>query len=278
MATDSGDKPRAKSASDIIGVIIMPLVVLLVGYFFTTTHDLREEQRQDFEKTTQLMERLTSSNPVERTMTLMVLQHYVPKCELAEVIVPAVIFQLRDPDEQVRKAATEALVRAGEQCPKFKDVLKKEVADNHQTAILLQSASKTAPAFAQSFIQAIVPRVYIHIRDDSQRPSAEKIKSALEGQGFVVPGIQKVSSGPNNTELRFFRSSEAEEAAKAAGALPIFGAKVTLVKGYENSEGIRPRHYEVWLAPGPVSLKSDQEKSDRENDALSPGTTAGTAP
>jgi len=128
----------------------------------------------------------------------------------------------------------------------------------------VRTAAATVPAMAQ-----FVPRVYIHIRDESQRPAAQTIEKALESKGFTVPGIQKVNTGPNKTEVRFFRSSEEDLARSAVAALPISGVDANYVKGYENSQGIRPRHYELWLAPGPIIFKREgpNESSNAEGSA-----------
>jgi len=50
----------------------------------------------------------------------------------------------------------------------------------------------------------------------------------------------------------FFRRDEEDEAKSIASALEKLGVKVNptnLSAQYENSSAIRPRHYELWLAP-----------------------------
>src|SRR5260370_30055217 len=76
-----------------------------------------------------------------------------------------------------------------------------------------------------------VPRVYIHIRDESQRPAAQTIEKALESKGFTVPGIQKVNTGPNKTEVRFFRSSEEDLGKKCSSGASHFRRGCELRKG-----------------------------------------------
>lgn len=101
----------------------------------------------------------------------------------------------------------------------------------------------------------ILPRVYIHIRSEEQRPPAATLGEALERAGFVVPGIERLADiGPSQSELRYFHDTEREvtDAERAAAVLGAAGLALEpkLVPGFEDSTEIRPRHYELWLAPG----------------------------
>src|SRR5205823_3983339 len=97
-------------------------------------------------------------------------------------------------------------------------------------------------------------RVYVHIREETQRPQAiddaKRIQTKL-GADYILPGIQRVEKGPSATELRYFRPSEEKEAHAIAQALKDSGidAKVQYITGYEQSTGIRPRHFELWYGP-----------------------------
>lgn len=99
----------------------------------------------------------------------------------------------------------------------------------------------------------VLPRVYIHIRNERQRAQAAEVTRALEAAGFVVPGVERlVDVGPDTSELRYFRRSEAAvaDAARAAEVLRGVGLELQpkFVPGYEESKAIRARHYELWLA------------------------------
>ncbi|HXI31055.1 MAG TPA: toll/interleukin-1 receptor domain-containing protein [Vicinamibacterales bacterium] len=111
-----------------------------------------------------------------------------------------------------------------------------------------------APSNAESAAPApvapeILPRVYFHIRDDSQRPYANQLKGQLPTSAYIVPGIQRLTVGPSAPELRYFRKGDEAEARGIANLLKVPGLVVKLVPGYETSTDIRPRHYELWLAP-----------------------------
>jgi hypothetical protein len=76
----------------------------------------------------------------------------------------------------------------------------------------------------------------------------------LSANGFVVPGIERLNTGPTtNTEVRYFRRSEEREATDIASILLKGGLQkvlATYVPGYGNSTKIRSRHFEIWFAPG----------------------------
>jgi hypothetical protein len=258
LSPDSHDEPgrldRVKTITDIVGTLLMPIVVASLGIYFTWTQNHRqelshqeerldEEQRQDFDKVGQLLDRLTSQNKDQRAIAMIVLQRYAKDCNLAPSIVPAVIFELGGQDQSSKNIGRETLVIAARKCPVFSREITGALASSKET---------------REDLQAFVPRIYIQIRDENQRPSAVQIEKALEAKGFVVPGIEKVSNGPNQSEVRFFRKDEDALARSVLSALPISGATAKYVGGYEYSQGIRPLHTELWLAPGLVKFTEAQ--------------------
>ena len=97
------------------------------------------------------------------------------------------------------------------------------------------------------------PRVYIQIRDESQRAQAVTAAEALRKEKFVVPGIEVVTVGPPVTELRYLQDDEEDDARRAVAVLANVDVQATLrlvrLKGRS-----RDRHYELWLAP-PASAR-----------------------
>jgi hypothetical protein len=259
LSPNSDDEPtrlnRLKTITDIVGTLLMPIVVAGIGIYFTWTQNSRQElsrqqerlddeQRQDFEKVGQLLDRLTSQNKDQRAIAMIVLQRYATDCKLAPSIVPAVIFEMGGQDESSKKIGRETLIIAGRTCPTFGREVGGALANSKET---------------RENLQAFVPHIYIHIRDENQRPAAVQIQKALEAKGFVVPGIETVSKGPSENEVRFFRKNEDALARSVLSALPISGAATKYIGGYEYSQGIRPLHTELWLAPGLVKLTSEAQ-------------------
>jgi hypothetical protein len=108
-----------------------------------------------------------------------------------------------------------------------------------------------APAPPSPSPQARVPpRVYIQIRDESQRGQATRVAEALGRAKFIVPSIVVSSVGPTVNELRYLQPEEESEARRAAQVLADEKVPVTLrfvqLRGRSRA---RPFHYELWLAP-----------------------------
>ena len=94
-------------------------------------------------------------------------------------------------------------------------------------------------------------RVYIHVRNGEDKSKAQGVAATLQDNGFSVPGIQVLSQGPGRSEFRYFRKREKEFAQAAFALLPAeIGAKLVYVPGYESSNLIRDRHFELWLGEG----------------------------
>lgn len=109
---------------------------------------------------------------------------------------------------------------------------------------------RSALAVKPSQNDAVIPRVYFHIRSEEQRDKAEKLGNQLSSMlSVTVPGVQRVSSGPDKNELRYFDPGDLEEARALAAALAEKSGltiQPVLVSGYQRL--VRPRHYELWLA------------------------------
>ena len=99
----------------------------------------------------------------------------------------------------------------------------------------------------------MLPRIYIHIQNRSQRAMAKRVAEELAEQGYVIPGIERVdpSRSPNATQFRYFRLNElefqdVEEIVRSIRALDL-DVKDVYVPGYDNRATMEPRHYELWF-------------------------------
>lgn len=124
----------------------------------------------------------------------------------------------------------------------------------------LKAGLSQAQALATVPDSATIPaRLYIHIRDEQQRPAAKRAGEQVKAAGFVVPGIERmVDKGPQVTELRYFRKADEAEAKRLQTVLQRAGVAVRLSDlsaSYENSKSIRPGHFELWFAPGDIELQ-----------------------
>lgn len=99
----------------------------------------------------------------------------------------------------------------------------------------------------------MLPRIYIHIQDHSQRGMAKRVAEQLQEQGYVVPGIETIhpDKSPTATQFRYFRLDELEfqdvdRIVRALRGMDI-AVKNVYVPGYEDTWRMEPRHYEIWF-------------------------------
>ena len=112
---------------------------------------------------------------------------------------------------------------------------------------LIEKASALNQSLIPNANQAdLKPRIYFHIRDESQRIQAKRLADEVESlANVVVPGVQRLDVGPLVTELRYFKRAEELEAKKIANDFSSLGLtlETKYIQGFEPSNKIRPRHY-----------------------------------
>jgi hypothetical protein len=199
----------------------MPVVVAAVGivgtYLITTQQDRNTKERATADRQIKILEifaqKITSRDKAERELALRLLT--VVDGDLAAKLANAV-FQTEPKQSAIRKVASEVAEEA------------------------------TARA-------RLLPRVYIHIRKEDDRSAAQSVAEKLKTGGFVVPGIERLAEiGPSSSELRYFRKDDKSWGGHMVDLLHSKGVVVNLkyIAGYEDSQTIRPGHYELWFAPG----------------------------
>jgi hypothetical protein len=215
-------------------IFLMPIVIALVGVagtYFITQHQessaritgqaqLQSAKEQAAaERQIKVLdifaEKVTSSDENQRILALRMLNAVEP--ELAAKLALAVS-QAEDPRSAVKRVAQQVA-----------------------TESKARAANEPPP-----------PRVYVHIREEEDRSFARSLEEGLEANGFIVPGIERVGRrAPNTSQLRYFRKFEEPEANEIVEVLRALGVEVKseYIGGHERSTAIRPRHYELWLAP-----------------------------
>jgi tetratricopeptide (TPR) repeat protein len=110
-------------------------------------------------------------------------------------------------------------------------------------------------------VVALAPRVYIQSMDDNNsRKEAGAWQAALAKLGYVVT-LSIVREVPPVTEIRYYRKSDAKEAAQIRATLPLISQTKYLI-GFENSQNVRPRHFEIWVAvPKSMSVGSEGQRA-----------------
>jgi len=101
------------------------------------------------------------------------------------------------------------------------------------------------------------PQLWIHVRSDAQRKLvAENLtwfgSIQLRGKRMDVRPLQLVAEGPEQSQLRFFKRQDREEAGQLLGELKKGIPRLQLqdLSGrYQAIEWLKPGHFELWLAP-----------------------------
>jgi predicted AAA+ superfamily ATPase len=232
-------------------VIILFLVLGLIAAFLWRQYaesrralqEARNDQlraeidRDEALKVTRVLDRLTNESPADRLAALeeadsLLDDKRVPK----QIIVAILSIAASDIDPTVAARADELI---------------KEASISHKE--LAQSLSDLAKSDVE-LADSLPPRFYIHIADESQVPRYNKLKSALEQEGYLVASYENV--GVNATsinQLRYFRRDDEEKARRIATELLQTTDqgkeyKIVYIKGYEDSNRVRPGHFEIWIA------------------------------
>jgi septal ring factor EnvC (AmiA/AmiB activator) len=180
-------------------------------------------------------------------------------------------YELSSLQEQIeqKKSQLEGLNDELEEKKKQVDEVSKKLDEMSKKLDVLNSAlyevGTTNPGLAKQALNkaiesepdaaGVLPRIYIHIRAESQRSRAKQVADRLREKGYVVPGIEiLVNIGPSTTQVRYFRGSEekrANEIVHILKELKVDDAEVKYIRGYETS--VRRGQYEIWFGPHSLS-------------------------
>jgi hypothetical protein len=190
-------------------------------------------------------------------------------CAAVGIVVVVAGWMAHDAIQAQREAATEARKELKEKVYELETANEQELARAQTEAALRApapslSVSPTAPAPSPSPeaskasgppASELAPRVYIQVRRQAELARVRELTGALQKAGFVVPRPEVLDTGPTATEVRYFRAAERDAAAEILRTLQQAGersARMLYVTGFEDSTRIRPKHFEIWLAPADV--------------------------
>src|SRR5262249_53903659 len=114
------------------------------------------------------------------------------------------------------------------------------------------SAAKNLIVESEPASSRVTPRIFIHIRSKEQISEANALAAKFKSKGYSVPRAEiLVNTGPARPEIRYFHKTD-EEANEAKDLAADVGTEVRAryIQGYENSPLVKPRQFELWLAPG----------------------------
>jgi type II secretory pathway pseudopilin PulG len=88
------------------------------------------------------------------------------------------------------------------------------------------------------------PRVYPHIKQESQRAAADRAAETLRAQGYDVVEVDLVGAGPSATQVRYFADGLEAEARRVAEVLNEQGHAAQVVR---MQSGSPLAHLEIWF-------------------------------
>ncbi|MDX2042799.1 MAG: hypothetical protein SF097_16390 [Acidobacteriota bacterium] len=219
---------------DILAKIMTPVVLFTFGTLYNMHQTRINEAQKASDRVATLVKSLSSPNIEERKTALALLNYEKSKHpgavpdDLLTNILPALV--------QLAKSEKDADVA------KTAEKLANDVVANVEPGLV------TA---VQNQVAENPGRIFTHIVDEGQRSDARRIAGRFEDKGYYVPVSEKVAVVPAVTEVRFFHSEEAQEAAELATMLQSLGvaeAKVSDHSRSKNASRVRKRTFEIWFS------------------------------
>jgi hypothetical protein len=238
-----------------VAIVAIPVVIGILGYQAGQRQSKVENERAEFAQMNVVMDRLASDKPRERSEALNVLAYFIDskECEFPQLIVPALAQSTGDNDPNIRSQANRVMVLAFSKCPVVSSAISTAIRYNDNIAEAVYTVAKTNPmvtAKLDEHANELPKRVYIQIKDESQKEDATDIQKKLRDNGLVAPGIEIVGSKmPSHTELRYFHNSDESQAQKLAQLIQ-HNAQPKFISGWEKKAPLN--QYELWLAPQPA--------------------------
>lgn len=107
-------------------------------------------------------------------------------------------------------------------------------------------------------------QVWVHIQNDSQKNLARELVENLQKSGswnIETKPIQKVARGPRKSQLRYFKKQDQQQAQELLVTLRTMIPAIELsdLSGkFDNTDWVKPGHYELWLSPEVIRLRDQR--------------------
>jgi len=217
---------------DLTAKILTPVMIFALGTMYSCRQSKVDLEQKTMDRMVSLCKSLSSSSPSEQKIALALINQQkknYPNLISDEILAVAL--------PEVIEVATNSK--------------NADVAEEAKRVAVDLSANTTLERTVKTSVENIQPRIYMHIPDENLRDDAKRIEGALEALNYSVPGIEKVRFDLANTQVRYFKAAEEQEAKQIADqirSLGISDTKEIYIGGSEGSNAIRPRHYEVWFS------------------------------
>jgi hypothetical protein len=173
------DEKKTRDWVDTVSKLLIPIVLFAASGLFSYQKNKSDAANQQFQRESEVLKLAASSNEAERRLGLKTIEILQQQGKFSEEMLPVVqaISQGRPSDSSTQRAQT--ILEVAKQDPFLGS----------------QIASTTKDQ---------LPTIYLQITDDAQRADVNDLVSALQGNGFDVPGIELVNPGTQNTYVRRF--------------------------------------------------------------------------
>jgi hypothetical protein len=211
-----------------VSLLLIPVLIWVLGAWYNNQQKQIEERRITAENTanrlTYLLKNLSSDNPRERKMAVVISKYLAEQDQLPlELVQVLAVIAETDSNKEVSNAAFISL------------------------NALASAGNEQAPA-AKAILEDLPGRIYIHIPDQSRMNMARQMETLLAGRGYQVPGIEIIPQKVTSSQIRYFHENERSEAGKIKDFLGEQGYRINLsfIPGYETR--VRSRQFEIWIA------------------------------
>jgi hypothetical protein len=209
--------------------VLTPIVVFVVGSYYTCTQDRIEHEQKALDRCISLSKDMTSNSEVQKELSI------------------ALILDQCGKYEALKKMAATRLVLTAAQSNSA------EVVESAKKAAITLSADTSVAAEVAQAVKNLPPRIYIHVPDETRRGEASDISKKLQlnivsGQpSYVVEGIENVGAArsPSSTQVRYFRAEDAGLAKNISDQLSALG--ITDAKPALSAGKAIPFQLEIWF-------------------------------
>ncbi|MGE0822954.1 MAG: hypothetical protein AB7G75_11835 [Candidatus Binatia bacterium] len=159
-------------------------------------------------------------------------------------------WQLRRINQEIDDRKTELTKLNAEIKKKEEEIQARDAIINNTPKPIIEKALEDNPAVAKS-----LPRIYLHIGEESQREGAKNLAKKLQAEGYLVPGIEDVGNkAGKEIELRYCENKgQATDVDHIHDLLTREGiavakARVLTVQNVPSCKNVSmERNYELWL-------------------------------
>ncbi|MEP6902593.1 MAG: hypothetical protein ABJA66_12630 [Actinomycetota bacterium] len=204
---------------------------------------LADDQKVEAELMGNLLKNFSSEKSQERVIAVRYAETLIENGQVSRVYLSIIDLAKKDSNPYVSAAGNTATQN-----------IEQNVESNPTSSTTKQLAKLDKTSNLQIFSKLTFrPRVFFHIKDETQRDEAKKLAAILESQdyNFLVPGIERVNNVPKKTEIRYSHKTDETAAKNLRIFLESQGIKsvnIAYLAGYEDSTSVKAGTFEIWIS------------------------------